>query len=316
MSHHGETAACRSTVSRRDVICGVGVACALLPLAGASACDESDSDVAAGNAGPGAGGGSGSGASGAGGWAKGGTASMSGTYPDPFTDPLGARCVMTCATILGPCYAETIERKDISEAYPGLPVRLAFLVVDESCQPVSGAAVDVWHTRNSGMYSGNDAAEMCTFNDMDAETHRYFRGVQTTGTDGRVDFDTCYPGWYQGRTVHIHVTVRVGAQEYVTTQLYFPADVTAQLFAEHADYQAFGQPDTTNSTDSLFTDDAVLATALQSDGALLAWKVVVLRSSLDETLCDNGGGGLPDGGLPDGAPPDGAPPDGAPPDGG
>jgi hypothetical protein len=203
---------------------------------------------------------------------------------------------MTCALMLGPCYAETIERRDISEGYPGLPVRLALRVVDESCEPVEGASVDIWHTRNAGLYSGNDAVDMCTFDDADAESHRYFRGVQTTGADGRVDFDTCYPGWYQGRAVHIHFTLSVGGQEYVTSQLFFPEDLTAQLFAEHADYKEFGQPDTSNSTDSIYAGDgALLSTALQPDGALLAWKVLVIRSSLEETLCGDADGPAPPG---------------------
>ena len=269
-------------VTRRDVLNSLGVALSVMPFAGLAGCGDTS---AGGNGGT----------TSTGGWASGGTASMSGDYPDPFTDNLGTTCGMTCALMLGPCYAETIERKDISEGYPGLPVRLALLVVDESCNPIEGASVDIWHTRNAGLYSGSDAVDMCTFNDADAKSHRYFRGVQATGADGRVDFDTCYPGWYQGRAVHIHFTVRVGGQEYVTSQLFFPEDLTTQISADHPDYKAFGQPDTSNSTDMLYSDEgAVLSTALQPDGALLAWKVLVIRSSLATTICGdpNGPGGF------------------------
>lgn len=229
---------------------------------------------------------------------------MSGDYPDPFTEELGTSCALTCATMRGPCYAETIERKDISEGYPGLPVRLALRVVDRSCKPIQGASVDVWHTRNSGLYSGSDAIDFCTGRDADARSHRYFRGVQTTDANGRVDFDTCFPGWYGPRAVHIHFTVRLGGQEFVTSQLFFPDDLTARIFAEHPDYKEFGQPAASNATDPAYSAEHELSTAFQPDGALLAWKVIVLRSSLEEPICGNteeprlppGAGGAPPGG--------------------
>jgi protocatechuate 3,4-dioxygenase beta subunit len=264
-------------------------------------------------------------------WARGGTAALAASYPDPFASSLGAACTLTCFSTLGPCYASTSERKDISEGYPGLPVRLSLLVVDESCTPLPGVSVDIWHTRNSGLYSGNDtglnapafappgasvdagaspdagggpdagaggppAGFSCTLEDEDAETHRFFRGVQTTDARGRVDFDTCYPGWYPGRALHIHFTVRRNGQEFVSSQLYYPEDLTAELLGSHPDYRSFGQPDTTNTTDTIFQGPAeVLEVQRQSDGALLAYKTLVLRSSLDEALCgsDFPGGPLP-----------------------
>jgi protocatechuate 3,4-dioxygenase beta subunit len=142
-------------------------------------------------------------------------------YPDPFADGLGASCSLTCSATLGPCYAETLERKDVSEGHAGLPVRLAFLIVNEDCEPIEGASIDIWHTAPEGMYSGPDASAFCTGSDPDAMAAQWFRGVQTSGADGRVDFDTCFPGWYSGRTLHIHLTIRVGETEYVTSQFGF-----------------------------------------------------------------------------------------------
>lgn len=300
------------TVTRRDVLHGIGAALSAVPLGALAGCG--DTGATSGTAGAGAGGeatggtggagntggaggagagntgGSGAGGTGGstntGGFASGGTASMSGDYPDPFTGDLGTTCALMCKLTLGPCYAQTALRKDISEGYPGLPVRLAFLVVDDACEPVEGASVDIWHTRNSGLYSGPDAIDFCTTGDADAKTHQYFRGVQTTDAKGRVDFDTCYPGWYPGRAIHIHFTVRVGAQEYVTSQVFFPDDLTAQVFAEHPEYKEFGQPDRTNETDGIYGGkEYEVSTELQPDGALLAWKVLVIRSSLADPLC-------------------------------
>jgi protocatechuate 3,4-dioxygenase beta subunit len=224
-------------------------------------------------------------------WATGGTASMSGDYPDPFTDAAATTCALTCAMTRGPCDAATIERRDVSEGYPGLPVRLALRVVDTACRPVAGAAVDIWHTSTAGLYSGDDTAQMCTRGDADAESHRFFRGVQTTDAAGRVDFDTIVPGWYHRRAVHIHFRVRRGAEDYVVSQLVFDDALVQAITTKHPDYAARGAPDTWNVTDSIVQDavaEASLATTLQPDGALLAWKTIVIRASLDEPLCDHG----------------------------
>lgn len=222
-------------------------------------------------------------------WATGGTAAMSGGYPDPFTAGLGTTCALACAMTLGPCYAQTVDRQDVSEGHPGLPTRLAFKVVDEGCAPVAGATVDIWHTSPGGLYSGSDANDFCTAGDPTERAHRWFRGVRTTDADGRADFDTCFPGWYPGRTIHIHFTVRVAGQSYVTSQLFFPDALSDEIIATQPLYDARGPRDTTNRNDSVIApsavDDYTLAWARQPDGALLAWKAVVIRSSLATSLC-------------------------------
>jgi protocatechuate 3,4-dioxygenase beta subunit len=212
------------------------------------------------------------------GWASGGTASMTDkrSYPDPFQDPLGNACTLTTQMTLGPCYAETIDREDISEGGPGLPVRLAFLVVDESCNPVPNATVDVWHTNIEGIYSGGDASAMCTLNDPEAVAGKWYRGMQTGGADGKVYFDTCFPGWYGGRAIHIHFQVRVGAQVYRTSQIFWPQAIVDEIFATHPEYVGFGQPDTSNAADGIHEASTEVEYAQMTDGAMLAWKVVVV----------------------------------------
>lgn len=213
-------------------------------------------------------------------WASGGTASMTdkATYPDPFTDPLGSACPIFESATLGPCYAQTLDREDISEGYTGLPVRLALLVVDGDCNPIPDAIVDIWHTSNSGLYSGDDASTFCTKSDPDATSHRYFRGYQTTDAEGKVFFDTVFPGWYTGRAIHIHFQVRVGNVTYLTSQLFFPAAIITELFSSHPDYQAFGQPDTSNAQDGIHFADGELEFSKMTDGAMLAWKVISAQS--------------------------------------
>jgi protocatechuate 3,4-dioxygenase beta subunit len=310
------TATPTRTWSRREALALLGSSVAVAAGCGSDdttmSAVEPATDVGAGNGTAGA----------AGSWARGGTSILSASYPDPFAAALGSTCELTCRETIGPCYASTVERKDISEGYPGLPVRLSLLVVDENCAPVAGASIDIWHTRNTGTYSGDDtglgidgtpltfgpppgapppgapapgtqdagapgpAPFSCTLGDADAESHHYFRGTQSTDAKGRVDFDTCYPGWYTGRALHIHFIIRRNGQEYVTSQFYFAEELTREICATHPDYSASGQPDTTNSTDAIFSGNAhVLDTERQPDGVLLAYKTLVLRNSLDEELC-------------------------------
>lgn len=270
-------------LTRRRVLQGIGTAVAAAPLAHLMACSSNGAarpgwDAAAPDAGAETG------------WATGGTASMSGDYPEPFDgEALGPACVLTCAQILGPCYTATLVRKDISEGHHGLPMRLALRVVNEACQPIEGAEVDVWHTLPEGVYSGADADPFCTQDDPYAESGRFFRGVQVTDASGRVDFDSCFPGWYPGRSIHVHFTIRIGGVEHVTSQLYFDDALGDEIIATQPHYRDRGPRDTNNTNDGVISATAVadyiLAGEQMPDGALLAWKTLVIRSSLDTDLC-------------------------------
>lgn len=215
------------------------------------------------------------------GFATGGTAAMKGGYADPFAAGIGSACAVYKAATLGPCHATTVDRQDISEAQLGLPTRLALLVVDPSCNPVPGATVEVWHCSPTGLYSGADAADMCTNKDAAARAARWFRGIRTADAQGRVDFDTCFPGWYSSRTVHIHFTVRVAGTEYVTSQLFFDDTLNDEIIGTQPIYKARGKKDTTNVSDKVVTESALvdytMKTALQPDGALLASKALVVH---------------------------------------
>lgn len=221
-------------------------------------------------------------------WATGGTAAMAGGYPNPFTATPEA-CALTCALTLGPCYVESVVREDISEGNPGLPMRLLFRVVDVDCVAVEGAEVDVWHTDLGGRYSGAEAADMCTGGDAAARAGRWFRGVQTTDSDGVAGFNSCLPGWYPSRAVHIHLQVRVAGRGMVTTQVFFADALLADVYTHQPDYAAFGMPRVSTADDGILADAdpamLQLSTARQPDGALLAYKTIVLRRSLDEEGC-------------------------------
>lgn len=220
-------------------------------------------------------------------WATGGTAAMTAKacYPDPCAAGV-TTCGIVCSTTAGPCTAPVTERRDVSEAMPGLPMRLALKIVTaDTCAPIEGAIVEIWHTQRSGVYSGDTPSPgFCSGGDADAPSRSYFRGTQTSDAAGRVDFDTCFPGWYPGRCIHIHIRITVGASDYLVTQLFFPDALNQEIFASHADYATYGQPDTRNTTDGIFGGSAnaeryICDVARMSDGAMLASKVIGVRSS-------------------------------------
>src|SRR5207244_3050765 len=113
-------------------------------------------------------------------------------------------CVLTPELTEGPYYvpAEKV-RRNITEGKPGAPLDLRLTVVDAStCKPIKSAVVDIWHADAIGVYSGAVAGSPGT---------NFMRGIQKTDSVGLARFTSVYPGWYQGRAVHIHVKAHLGA---------------------------------------------------------------------------------------------------------
>ena len=69
-----------------------------------------------------------------------------------------------------------------------------------SCTPLRDAKVDTWHSNSQGVYSG--------VQDAGTSENDFLRGNQMTDDNGTVQFATIYPGWYEGRAIHIHVKAR------------------------------------------------------------------------------------------------------------
>jgi len=151
-------------------------------------------------------------------------------------------CVLAPELTEGPYYVpnEAI-RRNITEGKPGTPLRLHLTVASaSSCKPLKGAAVDIWHADASGVYSG-----------VAGNRGTFLRGVQKTDDGGLAVFDTIYPGWYQGRAVHIHVKVHLGGNVVHTGQLFFPDALSDRVYAA-SPYRARGNPDTTDAADAIY----------------------------------------------------------------
>src|SRR5947209_815828 len=111
----------------------------------------------------------------------------------------------------GPYFVEEhLDRSDIrvdptdKSVRPGHLLNLGISVTqlqNNKVTPVSGATVDIWHCDAMGYYS--DVQQQRTVG------RKFLRGSQTSDKNGDVNFTTVYPGWYNGRTVHIHAKVRL-----------------------------------------------------------------------------------------------------------
>ena len=171
----------------------------------------------------------------------------------------GASCAQTAEQTEGPYYfdADSI-RSDIREGRPGTPLVLALRVrAGDDCAPVENAIVDIWHCDAGGVYSGFGSGE----------GERFLRGAQATNEDGIAKFTTIYPGFYQGRTVHIHAKVHLDRQTVLTTQLYFDDAVSDKVFAS-APYSGRGERDQRNDSDGIVDDSLLLTRERSGEGYL------------------------------------------------
>ena len=152
-------------------------------------------------------------------------------------------CVLAPEQTEGPYYVDDAAvRRNVTEGRPGVALTLRLAVVDAStCKPVKGATVDIWHCDARGAYSATGAEA----------DERFLRGIQRTDAKGVATFRTIYPGWYPGRTVHIHTMVHLGGNVVHTGQLYFPDAVTDAVY-KRSPYTARPNRSPRNTGDSIY----------------------------------------------------------------
>jgi protocatechuate 3,4-dioxygenase beta subunit len=186
-------------------------------------------------------------------------------------------CTLYPEQTQGPFYLDArLLRRDLTEGRPGTPLRLELQIQASSCAPLGGVTVDVWHCDAAGLYSGYDGQ----LGGVTTAGQTFLRGSQVSGDDGRVLFDTIYPGWYPGRTTHVHFKVHVGARSEATSQIYFPEETTAAVYATPP-YAARGPKDTSNAADGVVRFEGAPPLARVSrapSGGLVAALVVAVAT--------------------------------------
>lgn len=185
-------------------------------------------------------------------------------------------CVVRPEQTEGPYFVdEMLKRSDIrsdptsGELKAGLPLALGFNVMEiagQTCKPLAGAVVDVWHCDAQGYYSDVQDPRFNT------KGQKYLRGYQLTDAAGHAQFATIYPGWYPGRAVHIHFMIRspagVKPGYQFTSQLYFD-DALSEKIQAQPPYAKDGRGRLRNAGDGIFRDGGaqlLLAVTPQAEG--------------------------------------------------
>lgn len=188
----------------------------------------------------------------------------------------GPSCVVRPQQTEGPYFVdERLNRSDIrsdpSDGHitPGTMLTLTVLVSHlgaGDCRPLEGAQVDIWHCDALGIYSDVKDPSFKTLG------LKFLRGYQITDAKGEARFVTIYPGWYEGRTVHIHVKIRTEPQAKrgyeFTSQMYFDDGLTDRVHADQP-YAAKGRRNARNQDDRIFRrggDQLMLAPTATADG--------------------------------------------------
>ena len=177
------------------------------------------------------------------------TSSLFARMPNPAKERVGPTKGRRneCGTppqIEGPYYFDPeLNRSVIHENRPGTLLYCDLRVVNQAqCEPLNQAYVEIWHADASGLYSGYDGQA------QDTQDETFLRGLQITPNTGQVRFETIYPGWYPGRAVHVHFKVKCEGFQELTSQYYFPDEISQEVYQDPS-YQARGQQDTLNSQD-------------------------------------------------------------------
>jgi len=227
--------------------------------------------------------------------------------------PSGTSTVLDCVVrpemTIGPYFVDEQQNRSDIRSEPsdnsvkeGVPLTLAIGVSDvanNSCTPITDAQVDIWHCDALGVYSG------VSDQGFDTTGQQFLRGYQLTDSTGKVQFLTIYPGWYSGRAVHIHFTIRTtgadGNDYQFTSQFFFDDTLTDQVHALES-YASKGQRDTRNSNDNIFMSGGdQLLLNLQGDNT--NGYTTAINIGLDLTDLEVGGADSMGQGGPGGAPP-------------
>jgi protocatechuate 3,4-dioxygenase beta subunit len=190
-------------------------------------------------------------------------------------------------------------RSDLREDRPGASLLLAVRAHDLS-QCTNGSAptaipnsvVEIWHCDAGGVYSGFESASRGgpggggsgetsdgSYSAGESEARptddgTYLRGAQVADGNGVVQFTTIYPGWYRGRTVHIHLKLHVDRKTVMTTQLYFDEVVNDAVFATSPYDQHTGR-ETRNEDDSIYDSSGLVTVRRTASGYLGAINIGV-----------------------------------------
>ena len=170
----------------------------------------------------------------------------------------------------------SLVRSDIRDDRTGVAMSVKITVqnVNNSCTPLAGAIVDIWHCDKDGYYSEYGGSGMQSVNYTGVH---FLRGRQVTDANGVVNFQTIFPGWYNGRTTHIHVHIyNASGNSLKITQIAFPEGSSSAVVTVNSSagvtygYTKGLSGYTYNASDNIFSDDRAGVQIAAITGSLAA----------------------------------------------
>ena len=170
----------------------------------------------------------------------------------------------------------TLVRSDITADRTGVAITINITINNNnnSCAALAGAIVDIWHCDKDGYYSeyGGSGMQSVDYTDV-----HFLRGRQTTDANGLVSFTSIFPGWYSGRTTHIHVHIyNASGTSLLVTQIAFPGGSSSAVATVNGSGgTAYGYTKgmsgyTYNAADNVFSDDTTGVEIATFTGSLSA----------------------------------------------
>ncbi len=211
--------------------------------------------------------------------------------PTTLATATAAKVELASEMTEGPYYLDlNMVRADIVEDRKGAALALSLVVLDAAtASPIEGAVVDIWHCDADGVYSGFQSASAGSNGGGGGggggggqpppdgggiggllptdtggaaggggggggatDTATFLRGTQLSDAAGAVTFNSIYPCWYAGRTVHIHVKVHVKGAVIHTGQVFFDDAFTDTVYAANAPYSSRSARDIRNDGDGIY----------------------------------------------------------------
>lgn len=170
-------------------------------------------------------------------------------------------CVLIPSETSGPFPLDLTEntfylRSDVREDRTGIELHLRLKILGEdNCAAMPNVRVNIWHCDKDGNYSG--------YGSEVGET--YLRGYQITDANGEVNFITIFPGWYPGRTCHIHFQVYVNSSYAAISQLTWNHAEKNDLLNAYPDIYTEGPDPVSPGSDGVFADGYSFQTATLSE---------------------------------------------------
>lgn len=161
----------------------------------------------------------------------------------PYTNAYANKTCPTLENLTeGPYYLPSPNREKLNIKEKGQNIEINLIFLDKSCNPLISHKVSLWQTNALGEYSTTGGAGLLEL-----------RGYQITDKKGKINFKTIFPGWYPGRTPHLHIKVTDKKNKVLlTSQLFFPQSIIESTYKLYP-YSVRGEPNTLLSKDFVYS---------------------------------------------------------------